>query len=280
MEAHQRKFGRKLTDRVRSKGFWKDAYRWDRAAGSTARAWETMKQTYGLQDWQLVERGFLKPERPRVFPSLCDPWDDEVPLAWFGDLMLVVHETSCLNWLLLTKRPENFWPRLEALCRLWACDGSYRETREARAYHDMLCRWRAGTPPDNVWLGSTAEDQACADKRIPVMQSIPAKVRWLSCEPLLEKIDLTPEHDIGCGLGVGHANHLCGVSWVVVGGESGKDRREAKGGTVEAVASVAEQCRAARVPVWVKQDCAHAPSQQGRIPDDLWALKQLPGGAL
>jgi hypothetical protein len=48
---------------------------------------------------------------------------------------------------------------------------------------------------------------------------------------------------------------------------------------VDAIVSVAEQCQAAGVPVFVKQDCAAKPGQQGRIPDNIWKLKEFPDAA-
>jgi protein gp37 len=66
------------------------------------------------------------------------------------------------------------------------------------------------------------------------------------------------------------------ISWVVIGGESGYNRREAKGGTIEAITDIAQQCKAAGVPCFVKQDTALLPGQQGRLPDNLWAVKEFP----
>lgn len=61
--------------------------------------------------------------------------------------------------------------------------------------------------------------------------------------------------------------------WIIVGGESGKSRRDCG---VEAICDVARQCHEAGIPVFVKQDCALRPGQQGRIPPDVWALKEFP----
>ena len=71
----------------------------------------------------------------------------------------------------------------------------------------LPANWGDGWP--NVWLGVTTENQAEADRRIPILQSIPAVVRFLSAEPLLEQI----------------APDLSGIHWVIVGGESGIKRR-------------------------------------------------------
>ena len=61
--------------------------------------------------------------------------------------------------------------------------------------------------------------------------------------------------------------------WVIVGGESGPKRRDCG---VEVITDVVDQCVAAGVPVWVKQDCASQPGQQGRIPQAYWERKEMP----
>jgi protein gp37 len=227
--------------RVRSKGFWKDAYRLNRKAEGAA-------------------------ERPRMFTSLMDWLDHQVPVEWLADFLRVIHECQNLDWLLLTKRPELWRDRMDAVVRLWAGDGSYfrstarrYSTPEAIAYHDLVCPWLAGTAPPNVWFGITVEDQRRADTRIQHLVQIPARVRWLSVEPLLDMVRLyLPESPI---------------SWVVVGGESGPKRRDC--GEL-AIVDVVDQCREAKVPCFVKQDCALKPGQQGRIPAAVWAMKQFP----
>lgn len=60
---------------------------------------------------------------------------------------------------------------------------------------------------------------------------------------------------------------------MIVGGESGPKRRDCG---VEAICDLARQASTAGIPTFVKQDCALRPGQQGRIPDDVWALKQFP----
>lgn len=216
--------------------------------------------------------------RRRIFPSLMDWLDPKVPIEWLADFLKVIYECPNLDFLLLTKRPEIFNERMDGACMLWACDGSYRETPESRCYHDMLCQWRAGHSPRNVWIGVSVEDQKRADDRIPVLLMMPAAVRFLSVEPLLKPITF----DLG-GNANWHFNCLTGkqgwlsvnrhVDWVIVGGESGPNRRDCG---VGAIIDVADQCKAAGVPVFVKQDSALKPGQQGRIPDDIWAIKEFP----
>jgi protein gp37 len=126
--------------------------------------------------------------RPRVFcASLADVFDNQAPQEWRNDLFDLIAETPELDWLLLTKRPEN---AMKMLPRGWAT-GTY---------------WL------NVWLGTTAENQEQADRRGRILREIPAAVRFLSCEPLLSDIAFETET-------------LMALDWIIVGGESGHGAR-------------------------------------------------------
>jgi protein gp37 len=107
-------------------------------------------------------------ERARAFcASLADVFDNQVPEEWRSDLWSRISATKHLDWLLLTKRPQNIAKMLP-------------ET------------WGNGWP--NVWLGTTVENQDEADRRIPHLLAVPAAVRFLSCEPLLGAVDLSGFH--------------------------------------------------------------------------------------
>lgn len=246
--------------RVRTKGFWKYALKWNREAGKTG-CGDCDPCIGGRPDQCAV--GAM--ERPRIFPSLCDWLDEEVPIEWLADFLKLVHDTPNLDWLLLTKRPESFKGRLNAVLDapakgIWSVG---RQTAE------FLCDWLEEKPPANVWIGVSVEDQKRADERIPLLLQIPAKVRFLSVEPLLEPVDLR----YAAFTGAESFSTMGRIDWVIIGGESGKDRRDCG---VEAICDVARQCVAAGVPVFTKQDCAFKPGQKGRTPDDIWALKQFP----
>jgi len=88
--------------------------------------------------------------------------------------------------------------------------------------------------PDNIWMGVTVEDGRVVS-RIDDLRSVPAKVRFLSCEPLIAD--------------VGHLQ-LDGVDWVIVGGESGPGAREMEESWV---LSIQNQCEMARVKFYFKQ---------------------------
>lgn len=96
-------------------------------------------------------------------------------------------------------------------------------------------------PLPNVWIGVSVEDQATADKRIPLLLDTPAAVRWISAEPLLAPIDLA-EHGLHGGPGQ--------LDWVVVGGESGPKARPMH---PEWARGLRDQCSAAGVPFLFKQ---------------------------
>jgi protein gp37 len=120
-------------------------------------------------------------------------------------------------------------------------------------------------PLPNVWLGASAEDQPRLDERVPHLLRCPAAVRFLSCEPLLGPVDLNrvggPREVRAYGDKIAVIPTLphggpesiedsLFVHWVIVGGESGPNARPCD---VDHVRSIVRQCRAAGVPVFVKQ---------------------------
>jgi protein gp37 len=133
--------------------------------------------------------------RPRVFcASLADWLDDEVPVEWMADLLELIRATPQLDWLLLTKRPQNWRRRIEAITTTnvdlaaWLLAWLLGPGEFGAGPFDGL---QSPGAPANVWLGTTVEDQERADERIPALVGIPARVRFLSCEPLLEHVDVS-----------------------------------------------------------------------------------------
>ncbi len=199
-------------------------------------------------NWQQVERwnkaavGFLR--RPRVFcASLADWLDDEVPVEWLADLLVLVSATKNLDWLLLTKRPEKFEPRMKAVSELAG--------HPAQALAMSWSGWGDAAP--HVWVGTTVEDQQRADERIPWLLDIPARVRFLSCEPLLGPVRLS-WREVDQQLGLILYGHLKtfenSIHWVIAGGESGPGARPMHPGWVR---GLRDQCQAAGVPFLFKQ---------------------------
>ena len=174
-------------------------------------------------------------ERRRVFcASMADVFEDAPGLEEQRKrLWRLIYDTKNLDWLLLTKRPEN-------VLRCWNM-------------------WAIMGPPSNVWLGTSVEDQERADERIPELLKAPARVRFLSVEPLLGLVDLMQLEPAGKPIidclhgmsGWGCAADECGaVDLVIVGGESGPRARPCDVAWVRAIVA---QCRAAGVACFVKQ---------------------------
>jgi len=217
--------------------------------GRTSQAYWRRPMTWNVQS----ANGIKRDRRVRVFcASLADWLDEEVPIEWFASLMILVHDCSFLDWQLLTKRPENFRPRLEAaIAQLGECPLPPELDFGESATRAWLIDWLNGSAPNNVWVGTSIEDQARADERIPILLSIPARVRFLSCEPLLGRVHLglfgTVPRDIA------PAAYTMGyqmIHWVICGGESGHGARPMH---PDWSRSLRDQCKAAGVPFLFKQ---------------------------
>jgi protein gp37 len=204
---------------------WKLPLRWNAAAGIHDRAWNGMQDVCDVQSDTLKSMGFAEPRRPRVFcGSLCDWLDDEVPIEWLADLLHLIKRTPNLNWLLLTKRPENWRKRMRAC------------TARGLPSVNVADVWLDGSPPPNLWLGVSAEDQKRWDERVPVLLSIPAAKRFVSVEPMLGQINMGVEGP--------HPD------WVIFGGESGPGARACN---VDWIRDGVRQCKEAGVAAFVKQ---------------------------
>lgn len=213
--------------------------------------------------------------RYKVFcGSMCDVFEDrEELISRRGALWGRIVATPHLDWLLLTKRPGNIIPLVP---------------KDLFSQEPFI--------PFNVWIGVSVENQEQADKRIPELLKIPAKVRFLSCEPLLGQIDLShylmmdeenttsgfyEKHGWGydeySGGSIGRGDipydPRPGIDWLIAGGESGSIRREM---LPLDILYLQWQCEKANIPFFCKQDSAQKPGQQGRIPDWLWNIKEFP----
>lgn len=191
---------------------------------------------------KLNRKAIAEGKRLRVFTnSMADFFDNAIPEQWRHDAWAVIRDCTALDWLILSKRPQNF-------ARFLPLD------------------WGEGWA--HVWLGVSAENQAEADRRIPILLDTPAALRWVSFEPLLSPIVLR-EAWVALIMGQPHRPRLW---WAVIGGESGSERRDCG---VEAIVNLARQCVDEWVPLFVKQDCAYRSDQQGRIPDE-WFIREHP----
>lgn len=190
----------------------------------------------------------LETPRPRVFcASLADWLDPEVDIEWLADLLELVHACPFLDWLMLTKRPEEWRARLEAVAKYWTKSGG--NTAAYWWLTDWLETKRDARPPLNVWIGTTVEDQVRADLRIPQLMAIPAAMRFLSCEPLLGPLDLEMIPYIGRTF---DTPEIAGrqVDWIICGGESGPGARAMD---LEWARYLQRQCAGAGVKFFMKQ---------------------------
>lgn len=215
--------------RVRAKGFWSNAIKWNETpwvCDTCGKAW-TVNGMHPDCDGEILHRA-------RMFPSLCDWLDAEVQIEWLADFLKLVYGTPNLDWLLLTKRPENFFKRLSAAVE-------YGDTQDWPAeFLDWVMEWfRDGIAPANVWILASAGNQKNADKMMPELLKIPARVRGLSAEPLIGPITFRPDW-------------LEGLDWIIFGGEStqGKPARPCN---IEWIVSGLREAQAVGVNCFVKQ---------------------------
>jgi len=169
------------------------AENWAKRTGQAA-LWMGDRRRTSFDNWHKPllwnHRAKVAGTRHRVFcASLADVFDNQVPEGWRADLWALIADTPSLDWLLLTKRPQNIYKMLPPT---WCADG-----------------W------PNVWLGTTVENQQEADRRIPYLRAIQATVRFLSCEPLLDPIwpDLTGIHWVIAGGESGGGARVMAPDW-------------------------------------------------------------------
>ena len=164
----QQVWGAKSDRRFFTEKHWKEPLRWNAEA---------------------IQKG----RRSRVFcASMADVFEKRKDLnPWREKLWDLIDQTPMLDWLLLTKRPQNI---------------------------GAMVPWEK-TWPENVWLGTTVENQKFAEIRLPHLLKHKAKVRFLSCEPLLGMIDL------GAWIKAKPRSGMHGIDWIIAGGESGPGAR-------------------------------------------------------
>ena len=226
---------------VAAEAQWKLPLKWDKAAKAAGERHRVFCASLAdvFEDWKgdlsnasggrlwvsrcvaIGDVPFWFPERPQGDFSQCRPLRMADVRA---RLFRLIDETPNLDWLLLTKRPENVHRMcFEAWCKKVPGHVSQNEG-DGRV-------WKF---PPNVWLGTSVENKATLT-RIETLREIPAAVRFLSLEPLLE--DLGPLD-------------LTGISWAIIGGESGPGARPMQ---AEWVRSLRDQCQAAGVAFFFKQ---------------------------
>jgi len=243
-----------LTERLKtSESNWNKPLKWNRNIFVECvcgwRGFAFMLEGYRKQKCPSCERTDLTHKvRQRVFcSSLADVFEDNPQVEKWRELLWnLIDSTPNLDWLLLTKRPENI----------------------LKLSHPIF--W------DNIWIGTSVENQAMADKRIPELCQAPAKIRFLSVEPMLEKMDIEWPTPCGyyCDDRVGHVDHsLAGhIHWVIVGGESGSSHRPFNWGWAR---GIRDQCKKSNVAFFMKQGAGKSQAHMPEIPTDLM-IREFP----
>jgi protein gp37 len=150
----------------------------------------------------------IQRKKPTVYfvNSMSDLFHERIPDQFIDNVMATITNTPHHRYQILTKRHERL--------------GRYFASRSV---------------PSNVWLGESVENRRHGVPRIDVLRQIPAKIRFLSCEPLLE--DLGPVD-------------LSSIHWVIVGGESG---RKARPMHADWARTIRTQCEAQGATFFFKQ---------------------------
>lgn len=230
------------------------------------------KERYGQDPRKIVRSKTtfndpLKWKEPRmVFTCSWSDFFIQEADEWRGAAWDIIRNTPQHTYQILTKRPERIADHLPS-------------------------DW--GNGYSNVWLGVSCENQETADERIPILLNTPAAVHWVSAEPLLSPISFRwakwdmwkpnsrrlnrpgEEGRDGMGASINELDGLRMLDWIVFGGESGPDFRAMN---IDGLRAGVEQCKAANVRVFTKQDSGPRPGLQGRIPNELW-LKEFPRAA-
>lgn len=206
------KWGKGQPRRRTSGNLWKQPLAWNKTA--------PQRLHWGPEPCSAIHTGAPCKPAPRVFClSLGDWLDEEVPIEWLSDLLLLIERCQNLDWQLLTKRPQNWIHRIGLASNL-----TQRKWLFDWAHGDYI--------PPNIWIGVSAG----ADQKAAL--EIPAKVHFLSCEPMLHALDeeqnnVTQEFD-----------------WIIFGGESGTDARPCH---IEWIRRGLAFCRANGIQAFVKQ---------------------------
>lgn len=206
--------------------------------------------------FKLERQAIAENRRIKVFSNSMSDWlDPAVPTQWLSDMLYCILKTPHLDWQLLTKRPELFIERMQEVANLYDVGAQIAEN------------WLNGNVLPNIWIGTTVEDQQRADERIPHLLMIPANIRFLSCEPLLEPVNLNNGHPKHRKADSYHAE----IHWIIVGGESGNKHRPFD---PDWARSIRNQCQAAGIAFFMKQMGGNR-KPFPKIPEDL-QIKQFP----
>lgn len=233
--------------------------------------------------WDRIEKPMHWIKSTRIFVcSMADLFHQDVNDLDIERVLAIASLCQQHTFMILTKRPSralNFFQwtdglenRSEQIARAaehigkitWDARGDQQHLYD-RAITPGSRRVLPGWPLPNVWLGVTAENQARADERIPILLQIPAAVRFVSVEPMLGPVDLEQwitDPMIASSPDQRVPDRIDGVNWVICGGETGPGARPM---APEWVRSLRDQCATAAVPFFFKQ---WGSWWKGRLPQD------------
>lgn len=222
--------------------------------------------------------------------SMSDLFHENIPDGFLDRAFAAMALTPRHIYMILTKRPERMRDYITGLAdRIPDIIAEFYVEHPRRAGRQPLTselarslRW----PLSNVWPGVSVERQRELDLRVPLLLDTPAAVRFVSSEPLLGPLDFenvtaarqggAEQWDVLDRAEAADAEPGAPrtvLDWVIIGGESGPKRRPMH---LDWLRDIVRQCRRNETAVFVKQDAAHRPGQQGRIDDALWVEKAWP----
>ena len=208
------------------------------------------------EEWLNQPLRWKKPRRVFVCAH-SDLFHESIPFKWIDRVFAVMAAAPQHTFQVLTKRTIRARVYLHARTKpLAVMEAKLREL--GRPWKDIPARQ---FPLPNVWLGTSVEDCVVAYERILPLLLTPAAVRWISAEPLLGPIDLSPYFLRNLPDDASVWQQATGLDWVVCGGESGPGYRPME---PDWARFMSDQCRAAGVPFFMKQMAGKAP-----IPADL-----------
>ncbi len=197
--------------------------------------------------------------------SMTDLFQDNIPFGWLYEIMKVVKDNPQHTFQILTKRPERMRDFFQWL------------------YIDQPANWVSSldnlTYLPNLWIGVTAENQEQATNRIPILLEIPAAIRFVSIEPMIDSVNLGMLiiENIGNRFRIVYDPIMTGtktlwdtknlvsevninkIDWVIVGGETGS-KSKAREMKINDVYNIYQQCKITEIPFFFKQYGAHKPN--------------------
>lgn len=200
-------------------------------------------------EWKVIPKILEEPlhwKKPsRVFTcSMTDLFHESIPIeitqqVW--RMMVRSYREHGHTFICLTKRPEVM-----------------RERLGPRGFGWYATELAVPCPEQGIWLGVSCEDQKTADERITILLQTPAAVRFVSVEPLLGPIDISPwlRRCVREPLDDGTFLHSDGLDWIIVGGESGPHARPMH---PDWARSIRDQCQASGVAFFHKQNGEYLP---------------------